>query len=840
MFWRRRKERELDEELAFHREQLAAREGARLAEAKLGGTEVIKEECREQWAWARLADFSRDLRFGARGLRRNPGFAATAIVTLALGIAANVAAFGLLDAIVLRRPPYPHPGRIMEIISTSPGGALDFYNPLWAGDVADFRKSASAFEDLAAWDTHSDNFSVRGVVARVSLMRVTSGFFKVFGEAPSLGRTFARDSRPNQVVLSNHFWRGALASRPMLGKSVWLHGAPYTVVGIMPPRFSQGYHRPDLWMPLRPTPIQLMHNRNQALTVWTVGRIRTNATPEQAAAQIVGIANRENRIYSKRVPGWGETAVTLQKYDRLYENSTNGLVLLLGLTGIILLISCGGVAGLLLERGAARAQEMALRRALGAGRARMVRQLLTETLLLVLAAGALGTAQGAWALAWENSAFGAIGDPIRLDANVLGLTVALSMFAALVAGAVPAWQANSQKLGRHRLRSSLVAGEIAFSLACLAAGFAIIHAIYVEFNTPTGYHPRQVLTANLNLLGPAYRTRSQEAAFVSRLLPALASLPGAKSTALVSPPAPSWDQPTVQIRGRNPRTAPNAPMPKVLAVTPSYFTTMEDPLLAGRRFTAADAAGAAPVAIVSQVAARRFFPGLPTPVGHYLRIIRAGQPPWRQIVGVVGNRENYTQESTSDEVNVYEPLAQDPRPDIGVLLRSSGPPSALAPPLRDVVRRLDPALPVYGVGTLYDKLMAQNGSDASFAELIAVLNLMVLLLSAIGLYGVVAYGAGRRRRELAIRIALGAQRRQASALLLWSGLRLAIYGVAVGLVLAWLDSFALNAAFFGVSARSWPMLALPAAVLFTVALAASWLPARRAACADPFPLLKEQ
>lgn len=837
---RRRREQELAEELDFHMQQSAAREGSRrAAEARLGGSEAIKEECRQQWAWARLAEFGRDLRGGVRLLRRSPGFAAVAVVSLGLAIGANTAVFSALDALVLRPLPFPQASRVVRVVSTNPGGGLALDNPIWAGDYVAFRDDTGAFAALAGWTEDARNFALPGVAAHAEVKQVTAGFFEALGVRALRGRLLRPGlgvaGQEPEMVLSYGFWHSVLAGRAVVGRRATLDGIAYTVAGVLPPRWtvgSLGEFDADAYVRLTISPAQLAHDRRTALPLSIVGRLRPGVSAAQAAAAVAGTARR----YAGAEKGWGETVVTLRRWRELEGNSGGIVTLLIGLTGLLLLIACASVGGLLLERGAARAPELATRRALGAGRARLLRQMWTESVVLAAAATALGMLAGAAGIRWIQA--NSTGLTLQLDRGVLALTATAAVATVVLVGLGPAWQASGGRPTRARLRRGLIAGEVALAMVMLAAGFTVVRQVQRDFHQRLGYQPQGVLAASLTLAGPAYATPAARALFLARLQAAAATLPGVAGATLVAPPRMNWDQPKVEPVGRQLPAAGPGEMPRVLAVSAGYFSVLEAPLLAGRAFTAADRAGAAPVAVVNQTAALRFYGGVRAALGQGVRIERKGEPAAREIVGVVGDIAQFSGDTRP--AAFYEPLAQLPQRDIGIFMRAARPPAAgtLAPALRAAVARLDRALPLFDVQPLMAIAYGNVSGERALELLVTAFDLLALLLAAIGLYGIVAYAAERRRREVAIRMALGSDRGAATRLLLADGLRPALAGVAAGLGLAWLDSYAL-AHMFNVPARGWLLLGGPAALLAAVSLLASTLPAWRAARRPPMDVLKQ-
>ncbi|HWG38201.1 MAG TPA: ADOP family duplicated permease [Terriglobales bacterium] len=845
---RGRKERDLEDELEFHLRQSALREGSRRrAEALLGGSDAIKEECRAERRWAAAAGFGRDLCLGWRLLRRSPGFAVAAIVTLALAIGANTAAYSMLAPLLELRSPFRDADRIAQLVSVNENGRKLWGNPFWSGDFAVYRAHASAFSELSGWSVRSANLSGAGSAAHVSVMQVTRGFFSIWGVAAAQGRTFmpneSATDRAREIVLSNHLWRGPLGARPMVGRQIRLDGAAYTVVGIMPAAWARNVIDVDCWIPLTLSPAQLAaHTRATVVPLDVAGRLRPGATMAEAQQQILALAQQRAERHAPDRPC--NHCVAVVPIDEMVQlesgNSVAAFALLMATTGILLVIGCASVAGLLLERGAARANEMATRAALGAARIRLVRQLLTENLVLAAMAAVCGSLLAWLGIAWLNATvLDHATSTARLDARVLAFTAMLGLLTVLLAGLAPAIQISRPRARRQRLRAALIVGEIALALVSVAASATLIQDIWHEVHVPVGYHADGVIAAAVDVAGPGYETAAARTGFASRLLAAAAALPAVRNAALVSPPGMQYDQPSVTVRGAQPKLDTTV---KVWAVSPGYFSALQVGRQAGRDFQPSDGAGATPVAIVSQTAARRLFPGVPTAMGQYLRIVRQGEPvEWRQVVGVVGDVSVYEGESPGERVNVYEPLAQAGAwTGVGILLRSArGAPDA-TPALREAATRLDPALPVYAVHKVAGTGAQDHGGDEYFAELLGLLVGLALLIAAVGLYGVVAYAAARRRREVAIRIAVGATRARVIHLLAADGLSLALIGVAAGLLFAWLDSYVLANLFAGIPTRGVALFAVPSAVLLATAVTASYLPARRAAGTHPMSVLKEQ
>ncbi|MGH9413899.1 MAG: ABC transporter permease, partial [Terriglobales bacterium] len=748
MLHRRRKERELQEELDFHLARAEAKYGSRQkAAALLGGEEATKEACRDERRGVWLASIGRDLRLGARILRKSPGFTAAAVITLALCIGVVTAVFSLLDVSLFTRVPFPHPDRIVSVVSVL-GGSPAPGNPLWAGDFEDFRHGASTFAELAGYDFASFNLAARGRAAHVSAAAVTPEFFRVMGAAPARGRSFVAGER-HAAVLSDRLWQKQFGGTAVLGKTVQLDGKPYTIVGIMPKGFAQanygafGMFASQIWVPLTIPADGFQHSRKTAFTLYAIGRLRPGATVPEAKAQVEAIAQREAQQHPDE-RGMGETAMTLRESLVRRSGNATALAMFMVLAVFVLLIGCANVAGLGLGRAAARADEMAIRRALGAGRARLVRQVLTESLLLAAIAGALGLLIGWLGIVALDAAFGQAF--MHVDGRVLLVTIAAAMVTALAAGLAPALRSSARPqprgviTGRGRLRGTLVAVEIGLTAASLIVIGVGVVSIWQEAHQSMGFDAAHVLAAKISLKGANYGTAAQQEGFARRLRVAAAALPGVASAALISPPPLAWNEEAVAVRGRVPLDWTKLPEPKVFYASRRYLRTLKIPLVDGRAFGASDTSSTAPVAIISRDVARRLFAGGSDPIGKFIRTDGKGEP-WRKIIGEVGDVATFPGD-TSTNGEIYEPLAQA-RPTgmaLGVVLRTPAAPDAVIAPLREALAHIDATLALYDAGALQAALGAQGpDSDSILGHLLELMAGLALLLTAIGLYSVVAY-----------------------------------------------------------------------------------------------------
>jgi len=788
---------------------------------------------------ARLPGLAQDLRSGWRGLRRYPGFVATAVLCLGMGIGANTAVYSLFEAVYLWQPPFPDANRIVRIVSTDPHGEIVSYNPVWAGDVAAFRDQSGAFEHLASFDARAANFSDDAEAAHVEIMRVSTDFFQVFQSSAAQGRTFApgedQPGREHEAVLSHQFWQSTLGGANSIGRTIRLDGEAYTVIGIMPAGFAHGVYHADLWIPLELTPAELAYNRKSAFSLQAVGELRAGESVSAAATAIRTIVRRRAAVDPSQQRGWGETAVTMR---RTYDTSAAGLESLFGASILLLVLACASVAGLVFERGTARSQEMAVRRALGASRPRLARQLVTEFGVIALAAGGLGVGIARALEPWMASLGTAPGD-MHLDGRVLAFAALATLATALLAGLWPAMTNSAPERGptpQHG-RKWIVATQLALALVCVSGTGTLIAAVLHELQAPVGFQPQGIEQAHVTLAGLSYAGNAASIAAARRIQDAAAAVPGARSAALVSQ---SWDQPTVQARGRAEQSVRNGPPFRVREISPGYFSVLELPLREGRRFDRGDQMRTQPVAAISISAARRLFGNAGAAVGQYLRVERPDEPPWREVVAVVADASFSYGEDPGTQLNVYEPLAQRPQNGLTLLVREQPGARNLAGALRSSITRLDANLPLYDLRPMSAAMRDNIGGDPEYAEFLSGLDGVVLLLAAVGLFGLVAFSAVRRRRELAIRIALGSSPGAASRLLVWSAMRPALAGLAAGAVVAWLDSYVLANMVSGLATRSTLLLGGPALLLIAVALMAAWLPARRVLRLAASEVLKQQ
>jgi predicted permease len=804
-----------------------------------------------------------DLRYALRALRRQPGFAATAVVTLALGIAATTAVFSVVYGVLLRPLPFPHSERLVRVFAERSGGLWTVSPP----DFTDWRAQAASFEHLAAVNTDmSVALTGDGPATRRVAAAVTANFFATLGVPPALGRGFTEAHEvPGQdraAVLSDALWRTQYGADPgVLGRFLRLDGAEYEVVGVMPPDFDVPAGT-ELWLPLAFTVADLTTQRG-AHYLDVYGRLRAGTTVEQADQEVWDIAARLGAAFPEANPDWRAAAVGLR--TALVGDAQRPLYALLGAVGLVLLMSCVNVASLLLARAVSRDQEIAIRVALGVGRGRLVRAVLAESLVLALAGGVLGAGLATWGVDWLTR----LAPPtlprleqVRVDPYVLAFTLAVSGLTGLIFGAAPSLQllrrreasgalALSERSGTagraaQRWRRGLVTVQIALAVTLLAGAGLLIRSFARLTATDPGFRPEGVLTFNLSLPEVGYEDPARAAAFAARVEEGFRALPGVSHVGMIfGLPLSGFGfsiTPTA-LDGRRLTDEEQNAFPvyfQLRFVTPGYFETMGITRLQGRTFTDLDRAGAPTVAVVNETAARHLF-GTTDVIGrrveHGTRMGLGGDRVNGEIVGVVRDVKDVAL-SAAARPHVYFPHAQWPVDFLQPVLRTTGDPLALAELARRVVATVDPNVPVYQVRTISQLRNASTGRTRFLMLLLAVFAASALTLAAVGIYGVGAFAVAQRRRELGIRMALGARASDIVGLVLRQGAALAAGGAVLGLAGALLATRALRGLLFEVTPTDPPTLTAGTVTLVLVTLVASYAPARRAARVDPMEALR--
>jgi predicted permease len=879
-FWRGSVKDEVDAELEFHLEmrtrELEAR-GLSRADAhdtavrRFGDINRVNATCRsiglQRERGMRRTEYftelTQDLTFAARQLLHHPGFTIVALVTLSLGIGATAAIFSAVQAVVLRPIPVPEPSRVLAVYTAWPQGRGN----VSAGNFVDGIEPVSSFSATTAIRYSSFNIGDAAEAERIIGARVTAGFFDVFGVNPARGRVFtAQDDRPggpNVVVLSHRLWARRFGGNPAtVGSQVRLGGQPYEVIGVMPPDFDFTAQTEELWVPMAFTAERkAMHDEHQ---YQIYARLAPGATLVQAIAEMHRNAGSIQTRFPKEAARLDFAATTVM--DELVGDYRLRLFTLLGAVGLVLLIACGNIANLLLARAATRSGELAIRAALGAGRARIIRQLLTESLLLAGLAALAGLALAAWGV----SALTAAAPPgvprleqAAIDPVVLAFTALVSVISAVVFGLAPALRAartdvqsvlkeggRSGGAVRDRLRTAVIVGELALALVLLVgAGLLIRSGLALERVSP-GFDPSHVLAARLSLPPTEYTDPERVLQAFEQVAAAAAAVPGVRAAALTSqvPMGPGGNG-----NGLIPEgvafDVKNSVQSRLRVVTPGYFDTMGIPVVRGRAITAEDRRGALKVMVISQALAQALF-ATRDPIGRRVACCEPGpdgkSPDYKTVVGVAADtRWRGPAEPPSPEF--YLPAAQIPagawewiQRTLYVTVRTSGDPSSVINPLRTTIAPIVPGVPLFDIRTMDERIGASLQTARFNTLLLSILGGLGVVLAVVGIYGVIAYFVTRRTRELGVRMALGATRRDVVTLVVRQALWPVGLGISAGLLAALGTTRLLTSQLFGVTPVDPITFAVVAIVLALVALAASFVPALRAAAADPTSALRSQ
>ncbi len=861
-------EGEMDAEMRFHLEMETAanmRRGMSEEEARLaalrsfGGMEQVKETYRDviRFRWAE--EFWQDARYGARMLWKNPGFSFVAVLTLALGIGANSAIFSVVNAVLLRPLPYRDPDRIVTIGNYR---ANQNHVNVSGGDFLDWREQATVFEQIAAFANNAVDLTGSGEPERLTAGSVSAGLFQALGVGPAHGRAFTpEEDQPGNaqvVILSHGLWQRRFGRDPqVIGRTLTLGDQARTVIGIMPPGF-QLLGEFDLWLPLA-----LNVNQKSRIgpmnIVNVIARLRPGVTLEAARADLSIIRERQRQAFPIFFSDIEVSVIGL--HEQLVGDVRLALLALFGVVVFVLLIACANVANLLLARAAARQKEMAIRAAVGAGRFRLVRQLLTESLLLSVAGGAAGLLLAMWGvklLVRLNPGGIARIDESGVDGRVLGFTCAVVVLVGLVAGVFPALQASkidvnetlkaqsavrSGRRGVGRLFHSLMIAEITLTLMLLVGAGLMIKSFLQLLAVPKGFNPDNVLTLVLSPSFAKYPPGSpQRRAYYQESLAQVQTLPGVRSAGLTSflPLAGSGGSRSFKIEGRPPFERGKEPIAQDNLISPEYFQTMGLELRDGRAFTTQDGAEAPPVVIINETMARRFFPN-ENPIGHRF----LWHPTPLTIVGVVADTRHF---GLDQEVRpeIYWPYLQARNIVMRLVVRaapdSSSPAnfSGLAAAIRNQVRAVDLNVPVNQVVRMDERLSNSVAPRRYQTLLFGAFAALALVIATVGMYGVLSYAVSRRTHEIGVRMALGAQVGDVLRMVVRQGMRLTLIGVALGLAASLALTRVMKNLLFNVSPTDSATFASITLLLVIVALLASYIPARRATKVDPLTALRHE
>jgi predicted permease len=867
LLFKNRVEQEMDEELRFHM-QMRVRENIRRGmsqdEARLDAVERfgnltrIKEACRDIKGGGIMETALQDLRFAARMLLKRPGFTAVAVLTLALGIGANTAIFSVVNAVLLRPLPYREPGRLVELWETNPvKGWTDA--PAAPANFYDWQEQNEAFEGMAGYRPSPGNFALMGTgePERLRGIQVTGNLFSVLGVEAALGRTFfpeeTWEGNSQVVVLSHKLWsRRFNQDADIIGQTILLNGQNYMVIGVMPDDFYFPAREVELWVPYGWNPARIPDYRRPHF-INVVARLKSGVSVEQARTEMDTIAGRLEQQYPGTNTKMGVGLGYLHEWT--VADTRLPLFILLAAVGFILMIACANIANLLLSRSATRMKEIAIRTALGAGRLRLVRQLLTESLLMSVVGSALGLLLAVWGkemlLTFSPGNIPRF-DEISIDGRVLSFTLGIAILTTVFFGLVPAMAGSKvdltsslkeggQKGGggaqRNRSRSLFVVLEVAFALVLLiGAGLMIKSFIRLQQVNP-GFDPNNILALRISLPESKYKEDPQVIAFYQQALERINNLSGVKavgSTSVLPLQGPGWTS-DFTIEGRLPEEYGKEVRHR--EISPDYFRAIGLPLLSGRLFAGSDSQDRPVVVIINETLARRFFSD-EDPIGKRLKFGKPDQDaPWYTIVGVVGDEK---QDGLGKDVRpeIYQSYLQSARSGMTLIVRTAADPKGLIGAVRGEIWALDKEIPVYDIKTMKEALYESVARERFTVLLLTIFAAVALILSAVGIYSVMSYSVAQRTHEIGIRMALGAQVKDVLKLVLRQAMGPAMIGVAVGLAGAFVLTRLISSLLYNVSVTDPVTFGLIPLLLAGVALVACLIPARRAMRVDPMIALR--
>ncbi|MBY0506506.1 MAG: ABC transporter permease [Bryobacteraceae bacterium] len=875
MFGRER-DGELAEELETHlallteenlRRGLSPEAARRAAHLKLGGAAQIHESYRDQLRLPQLDTLLQDLRFGCRTLVKSPGFTAVAALTLALGIGANTVIFSVAQLLFLAPLPYPEPQRLVNIWTSyiaQPGSK----NIISAPNFLDWQAQSTVFQSMAFFDSAGKGYSLAGAKdpERVQGLRVSASLFPTLGVRPLLGRTFTLEEetlgKHRVVVLSHGLWQRRYGGdRQLVGRSIRVDGESFAVIGVMPSGFNfAGFSsQSELWVPVG---LDVGDRQRSSNSFGSCARLKPGVTLAQANQEMGLIARRLAQQYPKDVQGAGQTATVTPLSDLGVKNLESTFVALFAVVGFVLLIACVNVANLMLARGAARQKELGIRRALGAGRWRIVRQLLTESLILAFLGGILGLALAAVGIGILEQTLptyvGALPlrsfDNIRLDANVFVFNFLICGLTGALFGLVAGFSALRLDVNVHlkegqgrgatgqggRLRYALVAAEVALALGVLTGAGVMLESMTRVLRVEPGFNPRNVLTLRVSLpqkviyYGPPVR-----GTFCRDLSERAGAIPGVLSVSAIShlPVSGASAGRSFNVEGRADPGPDERPQGGYAVACPDYFRAMGIPLLAGREFDHRDTAGSLPVALINQAMAQRIWPGR-SPIGQRIRLEGVSDAePWITIVGTVGAVHHHGLDE-APPAELYRPYTQAAWPGMTVVVRTASTPETFTPLVKAALLATDPDQAASGVATMADVIQRSMGPRRVPTFLIAAFGLLALLLAGVGISGVVSYSVAQRAHEIGIRIAMGARPVDVLKLLVGHSMSWTLAGVACGIGAAFGITRLLAGMLYGVAPMDPRVLFTATLLLAAVALLACYLPARRATKLDPVIALR--
>jgi putative ABC transport system permease protein len=869
------RKKELTEEISSHLLMAARDREARgespaearvAAQRELGNAGIIQDVTRDQWAWTWLENLWQDLRYGARMLMKNPGLTLVIVLSLAIGIGANTAIFSVTSALLLKPLPYPHADRLALLWLRSPGIGIpqDWPSP---GQYHDIKTQNHVFDDTAIAIGGSYTLTGLTKAMKVDGIEGSSSLLNMFGAKPLLGRTFLpeedRPGKPDSIVLTYGLWQQAFGGDAnILGRSVMINGKPRAVVGVLRADFTLNHEviptigeidKAEIFLPL---PLDAKDEADYGPEDYNiVARLKPGVTMRQAQADIDVIAARlreeKHRDRSFRIS-------VVPVMEQVVGSTRNSILILLGAVALVLLIACANVANLLLSRAAGRQKEIAVRRALGAGKGRLVMQLLTESILLSVLGGAAGLIIASWSLYLVHAIHpGNIPrmDEIGMDFRVLAFTLAVSIITGIVFGLAPAYRASRVDLNaalkaggrssrasgglnvkRDKLRGALVIAELAVSLTLLAGAGLLIRSFARLVSVPPGFNTDHVISMQVSVRGPKYRQEAQIAQFYQNLSERVRNLPGVTAQGFVSSlpltTAVGWGP--LEIEGYvPPANQPELQVDKREA-TPDYFRTMQIPLISGRAFADSDTGKSGQVVLIDQKMAERFWPHGDA-VGK--RVRHNEHDTWKTIVGVVGVVKEYGLD-TDTRMVVYFAHAQVTEMTMYLVARTTTDPASVSDAIIQQVHAVEPDAPVYDIATMQQRFHDSTARQRFATTMLAAFACFALILAAVGVYGVMSFLVAQGTPDIAIRMALGAQRRSILSLVFQQGMSLALIGIGAGLLGALILTRVMAGLLFDVSATDPLTFAGVAMLLTLVALAACYIPARRAMRVDPMVALR--
>lgn len=881
LFRRDKLEAELADELRFHFEQqvekyirsgLTHQDAVRQTRLVFGGPDQVKEECRDARGVSCLEMLVQDVRYGLRILRKKPGFTVIAVLALALGIGASTAVFSAVNTMLLKPLPYPNPERIVMLWWKAPillADAADQF-PWSKRDFARFSRDTKSFESIGAFKSDFFNLVGSGEPSRLDGLRASAGFFPAVGVFTALGRTFApEENQPGhefEVILSDELWHNKFGGDAgIVGRVIALNGQPYTIVGVMPRgfEFPRAAELPltislppriQLWVPLDIPP-----DSSGPQEFGVIGRLSPRVTAEQATAELRVFGHRLE-TESPDAKGWYNPNVILLT-RQIVGDTKRPLLLLLGAVGIVLLIASSNVASLLLTRTLGRRQEFTLRGALGAGQGRLLRQLLTESLVLAGLGALAGILVAEMALGSVKilgpSNIPRLGE-VQLDWRVFAFTFAITLIAAILSGLMPAIGTSRNSLveslnegGRRtsgsathsKIRNVLLVAEVALALVLVVSTGLLVRTFYHMLAADPGFNPTRVLTFQLALPNSKYTDTDRMAELYQKVLRALEAVPGVQSAGIVSevPMGGSTDSTVIRVPDHPRIDGKEHPYVNYSFASPGYFSALGTPLLRGRDFLDTDTLASSHVTIINNAMAKKYWPGQ-DPIG---RQVGVENPRWptRTVIGIVPDIKHASLREDPDP-EMYVPYTQNEiriwpsMQTMQVALRSKIDPAALTASARGALRSVDPDLPVSNVATL-EALVDNSMAQSRFSLfLLGSFGTLALVLAMIGMYGVISYSVQQRTREIGIRMAMGATRHDVFRMVLGLGARFAGLGITIGLPTAWIVTRTMASFLYGVRPTDPLTFAVVCVLLMSIALFASFLPARRATRVDPLVALR--